>query len=62
MLIKMVGTADFTEVFFAVCGLLLNFAPIFMTDAPMAELVDASVSNTDRATCTGSSPVRGTEK
>lgn len=25
-------------------------------------MVDASVSNTDRETCTGSSPVRGTEK
>ena len=41
--------------------ILSFFCRTFATSkAPMAESVDASVSNTDRATCAGSTPARST--
>ena len=39
----------------------LFFLPLQPVKAPMAESVDASVSNTDRETCAGSTPARSTE-
>ena len=39
----------------------LYLQPYYVYPAQMAELVDASVSNTDNASCAGSTPALGTK-